>query len=39
VSMRQSERRADDRFERILVVCTRQIGDVLLTTPLIRAAR
>jgi len=37
--MRQSERRADDRFERILVVCTRQIGDVLLTTPLIRAAR
>ncbi|MBV9892067.1 MAG: glycosyltransferase family 9 protein [Rhizobacter sp.] len=29
----------DDRFERILVVCTRQLGDVLLTTPLIRAAR
>ena len=28
-----------DRFERILVVCTRQIGDVLLTTPLIRAAK
>ena len=28
-----------DRFERILVVCTRQLGDVLLTTPLIRAAR
>ncbi|MEO8309771.1 MAG: glycosyltransferase family 9 protein [Caldimonas sp.] len=28
-----------DRFDRILVVCTRQIGDVLLTTPLIRAAR
>ena len=26
-------------FERILVVCTRQLGDVLLTTPLIRAAR
>lgn len=24
---------------RILVICTRQIGDVLLTTPLIRAAR
>ena len=31
--------RADDRFARILVVCTRQIGDVLLTTPLIRAAK
>ncbi|MDQ6679791.1 MAG: glycosyltransferase family 9 protein [Pseudomonadota bacterium] len=28
-----------DRFERILVVCTRQIGDVLLTTPLIDAAK
>ena len=28
-----------DRFERILVVCTRQLGDVLLTTPLIRAAK
>nr|HET7858988.1 glycosyltransferase family 9 protein [Caldimonas sp.] len=27
------------RFARILVVCTRQLGDVLLTTPLIRAAR
>jgi heptosyltransferase-3 len=26
-------------FDRILVVATRQIGDVLLTTPLIRAAR
>lgn len=26
-------------FRRILVVCTRQIGDVLLTTPLIRAAK
>ena len=26
-------------FERILVVCTRQLGDVLLTTPLIHAAR
>ena len=35
----ESERRAADRFERILVVCTRQIGDVLLTTPLIHAAR
>ena len=37
-----SARRDDDqgdRFERILVVCTRQLGDVLLTTPLIRAAR
>jgi heptosyltransferase-3 len=32
-------RPADDRFERILVVCTRQLGDVLLTTPLIRAAK
>ncbi|MGZ5238118.1 MAG: glycosyltransferase family 9 protein, partial [Caldimonas sp.] len=39
MSTRQRERRADDRFERILVVCTRQIGDVLLTTPLIHAAR
>jgi heptosyltransferase-3 len=28
-----------DCFERILVICTRQIGDVLLTTPLIDAAR
>ncbi|MFL6663681.1 MAG: glycosyltransferase family 9 protein [Rhizobacter sp.] len=28
-----------DRCNRILVVCTRQIGDVLLTTPLIDAAR
>ena len=28
-----------DAFARILVICTRQIGDVLLTTPLIRAAR
>ncbi|MBK0393320.1 glycosyltransferase family 9 protein [Ramlibacter algicola] len=26
-------------FDRILVVATRQIGDVLLTTPLVRAAR
>lgn len=26
-------------FRRILVICTRQIGDVLLTTPLIAAAR
>jgi heptosyltransferase-3 len=29
----------DDAFESILVICTRQIGDVLLTTPLIRAAK
>ncbi|WP_295641738.1 glycosyltransferase family 9 protein [uncultured Methylibium sp.] len=29
----------DDDFRSILVVCTRQIGDVLLTTPLIRAAK
>jgi len=28
-----------DRFERIIVICTRQLGDVLLTTPLIHAAR
>jgi heptosyltransferase-3 len=28
-----------DRFDRIIVICTRQIGDVLLTTPLIHAAR
>jgi heptosyltransferase III len=26
-------------FERVLVICTRQIGDVLLTTPLIHAAK
>lgn len=31
--------RADDRFDRILVVCMRQLGDVLLTTPLIHAAK
>jgi heptosyltransferase-3 len=30
---------SDDRFDRIIVICTRQIGDVLLTTPLIRAAK
>jgi heptosyltransferase-3 len=29
----------DDDFSRILVICTRQLGDVLLTTPLIRAAK
>ncbi|HWP10223.1 MAG TPA: glycosyltransferase family 9 protein, partial [Ramlibacter sp.] len=29
----------ESRFDRILVVATRQIGDVLLTTPLIHAAR
>lgn len=29
----------DDDFKRIIVVVTRQIGDVLLTTPLIREAR
>ena len=34
-----SPSRAADRFDCILVVCTRQLGDVLLTTPLIRAAR
>jgi heptosyltransferase-3 len=28
-----------DTFNRILIIATRQIGDVLLTTPLIRAAR
>ena len=28
-----------DTFDRILIVATRQIGDVLLTTPLIRATR
>ena len=28
-----------DRVRRVLVICTRQIGDVLLTTPLIAAAR
>ena len=28
-----------DRFDRILVICTRQLGDVLLTTPLIHAAK
>lgn len=31
--------RRDDDFKRILLVVTRQIGDVLLTTPLIREAR
>jgi len=31
--------RDGDNFQRILVIVTRQIGDVLLTTPLIRAAR
>ncbi|HEU4458436.1 MAG TPA: glycosyltransferase family 9 protein [Methylibium sp.] len=29
----------DDDFRSVLVVCTRQIGDVLLTTPLIAAAQ
>jgi heptosyltransferase-3 len=29
----------NDNFERILVIATRQIGDVLLTAPLIEAAR
>lgn len=33
------EARKDDEFKRILVVVTRQIGDVLLTTPLIREAK
>ena len=31
--------RADDEFRRIIVIVTRQIGDVLLTTPLIHAAK
>jgi heptosyltransferase-3 len=31
--------REGDHFRRILVIVTRQIGDVLLTTPLIRAVR
>ncbi|MEO8836200.1 MAG: glycosyltransferase family 9 protein [Caldimonas sp.] len=31
--------RAADDFRRIIVICTRQIGDVLLTTPLIAAAK
>lgn len=30
---------ADEQFRQILVVCTRQLGDVLMTTPLIRAAK
>ncbi len=30
---------APDAFERIIVIVTRQIGDVLLTTPLIHAAK
>jgi heptosyltransferase III len=34
-----SRAHVDDRFDRILVICTRQIGDVLLTTPLIHAAK
>jgi ADP-heptose:LPS heptosyltransferase/O-antigen ligase len=35
----RKRRRAPDAVQRILVVVTRQIGDVLLTTPLLRAAR
>lgn len=31
--------RPDSDFRRILVICTQQIGDVLLTTPLMRAAK
>lgn len=31
--------KSGETFERILVICTRQIGDVLLTTPLIQATR
>lgn len=31
--------RKPDEFKRIVVIVTRQIGDVLLTTPLIRAAK
>lgn len=31
--------RRDDEFRRIIVIVTRQIGDVLLTTPLIHAAK
>lgn len=34
-----ADTRDGDNFQRILVVVTRQIGDVLLTTPLIHAAR
>lgn len=34
-----SKTRPGAEFRRILVVCTQQIGDVLLTTPLIRAAK
>ena len=37
--MTPDEHPGDDRFRRILVICTRQIGDVLLTTPLIDAAQ
>ena len=36
---RRARLRGDDRFDRIIVICTRQIGDVLLTTPLIHAAK
>lgn len=39
MSAASSPLRGDDRFRRIIVICTRQIGDVLLTTPLIRAAK
>lgn len=37
--MTQTLARPDLNVQKILVVATRQIGDVLLTTPLIRAAR
>lgn len=37
--MRYNPGMGRDDFQRILVVCTRQIGDMLLTTPLIDAAK
>ena len=37
--MRYNPGMSTEPFRRILVICTRQIGDVLLTTPLIDAAK
>jgi len=35
----QGKLKTEEQFKRILVVCTRQLGDVLMTTPLIRATK
>jgi len=39
ISLRSSSTASDASFDRIIVIVTRQIGDVLLTTPLIHAAK